>query len=133
MRSVVETYAAIVIILMIFLLGMSFTTINLNITQARKIYNDIKSEIQASNGAIVDDSNYYKFRSFEGDNTTYTLSTTGYQYEFSVTRQSILDSTTIESEDETYIYNDLYKISLKYEYYVPLFGRQIYPMTGFAY
>lgn len=135
MRSVVETYAAIIIILMMFLLGMAFTTINLNVTQARKIYNDIKAEVQASNGAIVPDTDYYYYNSAkisEDNNHIYTLADSGYQYEFSVTRQSIINN-NIESPDETYIYNDLYKISLKYEYYVPLFGKQVYPMTGFAY
>lgn len=133
MKQVIESYSAIFIVLILFLMGMSFTTINMNVTQARKIFNDIRSEVQASNGAIVDSTDRYYYNSTDESNTyVYKLTTTGYQYEYSIVRQSIVGNSA-QSDDETYIYNDLYKISLKYEYYVPLFGRQIYPMTGFAY
>lgn len=133
MKQVVESYASLFIILILFLLGMAFTSINMNVTQARKIFNDIKSEVQASNGSIVPPSGRYYHNSTDDSNTyVYKLSTTGYQYEYSVIRQSVVGN-SIQADDETYIYNDLYKISLKYEYFVPLFGRQIYPMTGYAY
>ena len=133
MKQVIESYSAIFIVLILFLMGMSFTTISMNVTQARKIFNDIRSEVQASNGAIVDNTDRYYYNSTDSSNAyVYKLSTTGYQYEYSIVRQSIVGNSA-QSDDETYIYNDLYKISLKYEYYVPLFGRQIYPMTGFAY
>lgn len=132
MKQVIESYSAIFIILILFLLGTAFTTINMNITQARKIYNDIKSEVQASNGAIVDDTDRFYYNSTDASNAfVYTLTSNGYQYEYSVVRQSLVGNNA-QANDETYIYNDLYKISLKYEYYVPLFGRQVYPMTGFA-
>ena len=133
MKQVIESYAAIFIILILFLMGMAFTNINMNVTQARKIFNDIRAEVQASNGAIVDDTGRYYYNSTDEANAyTYKISTSGYQYEYSIIRQSIVGN-SVQSDDETYIYNDLYKISLKYEYYVPLFGKQVYPMTGFAY
>lgn len=133
MKQVIESYAAIFIILILFLMGMAFTNINMNVTQARKIFNDIRAEVQASNGAIVDDTGRYYYNSTDESNAyTYKISTSGYQYEYSIIRQSIVGN-SVQSDDETYIYNDLYKISLKYEYYVPLFGKQVYPMTGFAY
>lgn len=133
MKQVIESYAAIFIILILFLMGMAFTNINMNVTQARKIFNDIRAEVQASNGSIVDASGRYYYNSTDESNAyTYEISSSGYQYEYSIIRQSIVGN-SIQSNDETYIYNDLYKISLKYEYYVPLFGRQVYPMTGFAY
>ena len=133
MKQVIESYAANFIILILFLMGMAFTSINLNVTQARKIYNDIKAEVQASNGAIVGESGRYYHNSTDESNTyKYRLDTDGYQFEYSVIRQSIVGN-SIQSADETYIYNDMYKISLKYEYFVPLFGRQVYPMTGFAF
>lgn len=132
MKQVIESYSAIFVIMIMFLLGTAFTSINMNVTQARKIYNDIKAEVQASNGSIVNASNRYYYNSTsEGNTYKYTLENNGYQYEYSVVRQSIQND-SIQSADETYIYNDLYKISLKYEYFVPLFGRQVYPMTGFA-
>lgn len=133
MKQVIESYAAIFIILILFLMGMAFTNINMNVTQARKIFNDIRAEVQASNGAVVDDTGRYYYNSTDESNAyTYKISTSGYQYEYSIIRQSIVGN-SVQSDDETYIYNDLYKISLKYEYYVPLFGKQVYPMTGFAY
>lgn len=132
MKQVVESYAALFIVLILFLMGIAFTSINMNVIQARKIFNDIKSEVQASNGSIVDASGRYYYNSADESNAyVYSLSEDGYQFEYSIVRQSIVGN-SIQSDDETYIYNDLYKVSLKYEYYVPLFGKQVYPMTGFA-
>lgn len=132
MKQVIESYAALFIVLILFLMGIAFTSINMNVTQARKIFNDIKAEVQASNGSIVDSSDRYYYNSADSSNVhVYTLEKSGYQFEYSIVRQSIVGN-SIQSDDETYIYNDLYKISLKYEYFVPLFGRQVYPMTGFA-
>lgn len=132
MKQVVENYAGVWVICILFVFAMAFTMINLHVVQARKIFNDIKSEVQASNGAIVDSSDRYYYTSHPDTDPDYTLAKDGFQYEYSVIRQSVTDM-NIQNADETYIYNDLYKISLKYEYNVPLFGRQIYPMTGFAY
>ena len=132
MKQVVDSYAGIWVIMILFLLAMSFTIINMNTIQARKIYNDLKAEVQASNGAIVDDTNRYYFSSSEGSDPLATLEDDGYQYECSIVRQNGL-SDNISVDDETFIYNSLYKVSLKYEYYVPLFGKQVYPLTGYAY
>lgn len=134
MRQVIESYAAILVIMVIFLLGLSFSQINMNVIQARKIFNDVKAEVQASNGAMVPASGRYYFDSTSTPVSTddkRALESDGYQFEYSIIRQSLSDD-TIKDSNETYIYNDLYKISLKYEYTVPIFGRQVYPMTGFA-
>lgn len=150
MRAMIEAYVGVWVILVLFLLGMSFTLINMNVIQARKIFSDVKAEVQASNGQIIAEGaavNGYK----SGDANSIildsalmnkdsqgnaipeiTLKNYGYHYEYKVTRQSVTDRDK-HASDETYIYNDLYKISMKYEYSVPLFGRQVYPMTGFAY
>lgn len=133
MRNVIESYAAVWVILILFMIGLAFTCINLNVTQARKIYNDIKAEVQASNGSVVPkDTNRYYYSSATDTENTYSLPANGYQYEYSVIRKSV-GTDNMRSADETYIYNDLYQISLKYEYYVPLFGKQVYPITGYAY
>ena len=39
----------------------------------------------------------------------------------------------ILAQNETWIYNDIYKISLVYTYSVPLFGTQVYPIEGYTY
>ena len=132
MRNVIESYAGIWVICILFIIGLAFTCINLNVTQARKIYNDVKSEVQASNGAIVPSSGRYYYSSATDTTNKYSLQGNGYQYEYSIIRKSV-GTDNMRSADETYIYNDLYQISLKYEYYVPLFGKQVYPITGYAY
>ena len=49
---------------MLFLvLCIAFTSINLNVVQARKMYNDIKSQVQASNGINIPASGEYTFDS----------------------------------------------------------------------
>jgi hypothetical protein len=106
----------------------------MNVIQARKIYNDIVAETQASNGLILGNSDRFYYSSVEQDDSTKkcTLADNGFQYEYSIIRDSTIDENKMAA-DETYIYNSLYKISLKYEYFVPLFGNQVYPITGFAY
>ena len=133
MRNVVEVYVGIWILMVLFLLGVAFTSVNMNITQARKIYNDIRAEVQASNGYFVpDDSNRFYYSSWDVGNDTATLERDGYQFEYSVIRLSN-DVASERSADDTFIYNNLYKISLRYVYVVPLFGRQVYPLTGYAF
>lgn len=134
MKQVIETYAAVWVIMLLFMLALAFTTINMNVIQARKIYNDIVAETQASNGLNVDNSDrlYYSSTAQTDPLLNCTLASDGFQYEYSVIRQSFVDENKT-ADNETYIYNSLYKVSLKYEYYVPLFGKQVYPITGFAY
>lgn len=136
MKQVIESYVGIWIIMLLFILAMAFTIINLNVIQARKIYSDIKAEVQASNGSIIPEGQnraYVNSRNVVIDGERpYTIENGGYQYEYSIIRESIVDA-GIQATDETFIYNSLYKVSLKYEYYVPLFGKQIYPITGYAY
>lgn len=158
MKQVIEIYVGLWVLLFMFLLAVAFTSINLHITQARKIYNDIRAEVQASNGAILNvpswsaaekqalaDSMGVTFKDKYPDNTPGMVNTKrilaeskaqysdkGYHYSFSVVRQGDMLS-GIGSNDESFIYNDTYKISLLYEYYVPLFGKQVYPLTGYAY
>lgn len=134
MKQVIETYAAVWVIMLLFMLALAFTTINMNVIQARKIYNDIVAETQASNGLNVDGTGrlYYSSTAPSDPNMLCTLANDGFQYEYSVIRQSLVDENKT-ADNETYIYNSLYKVSLKYEYFVPLFGKQVYPITGFAY
>lgn len=53
MKQVVESYVVLWVIMFMFFFAFAFTSINLNVAQARKIVNDIKTEVQASNGALV--------------------------------------------------------------------------------
>lgn len=127
MKQVVEVYVGIWVIVFMFLFAMAFTSINLNVSQARKIMSDIKAEVQASNGTVIPaDQNILIGQSAN------TLQNSGYFFEYQITRQNIA-SNAASLDSETYIYNDIYKIRLEYEYWVPLFGRQLYPIESFAY
>lgn len=126
MRTVVESYVGLWVIMLMLMLGIAFTSINMNVSQARKIASDIKAEVQASNGKIVDSTDI-----LTGGGTA-TLESNGYEYNYEIQRQSLVDLDKKE-DSESYIYNSIYKIKLEYKYAVPLFGTQIYPIVTFAY
>lgn len=126
MKQVVEVYVGIWVIVFMFLFAMAFTSINLNVSQARKVMSDIKAEIQASNGSILGGKGFY-----HGESAN-TLQNSGYYFEYLIQEQDIA-SNADSLASETYIYNKIYKIRLEYEYWVPLFGKQLYPIESFAY
>lgn len=147
MRNVIECYIGIWILLILFMVAIAFTSVNMHVIQARKIFNDLRAEVQASNGSFLTDTNYYYYDSKNGNfyrthdyttggeatgNKQISISTDGYEFEYSVIRLSTEEQAKA-SADNTYMYNNLYKISLRYTYTVPLFGTQVYPMTGYAY
>lgn len=127
MKQVIEAYVGLWIVVFMLMIAISFTSINLHVSQARRIMNSIKSEVQASNGSVVTDESGI----LEGTSIQ-TLKNDGYTFKYTITRQTVVND-AISSEEETYIYNDIYKISLLYEYVVPLFGKQVYPIEMFAY
>lgn len=128
MKSVIESYIGIWLIMLFLMLCIAFTSINMNIGQARTIYNSIRAEVQASNGYIVPtDTNVKSYSSLDGD--VATLQKDGYKFTYTVTRLS-LDSGIDRADDETFEYNDIFQIDLKYEYSVPIFGKQVYPISG---
>lgn len=150
MRQVIESYALILTIALLSVLAIAFTSINLNIVQARRIYNDVRAEIQASNGAIVPtgpnpednvmvNNKYYPHtRTLTGKEMG---SEEGYQFMldhhygfyYKVSRTSMTPADhDILREDETFIYNSIYKIDFVYTYSVPLFGRMVYPIEGYV-
>lgn len=124
MRSVVDAYVGVWIICIVMLLAMGFTMINLHVSNARHIMSDLKAEVQASNGAMVPtNTGIYTQPKQEGY---------GYHYTFQIERQNIL-ATDRDMEGNSYIYNNIYKISLNYVYSVPLFGKQVYPLVSYTY
>lgn len=129
MKQVIEAYVGLWIVMFLLMIAIAFTTINLHVSQARRIANSIKSEVQASNGSIVDSEGSDGILEGTSDKV---INKDGYQFSYIIKRQTVVDD-SVTSEDETYIYNDIYKISLVYEYLVPLFGKQIYPIEMFAY
>jgi len=126
MRTVVESYVGLWVIVFILMLGIAFTSINMNVAQARKIAADIKAEVQASNGQIVDSTDILTGSSGA------TIASNGYEYDYEIQRQTLVDLNKKE-DSESYIYNSIYKIKLEYQYSVPLFGKQVYPIVTFAY
>ena len=99
MRQVIETYALIWFLMIMFLLGTAFTQINMHTSQARKIYNDIRSEVQASNGSIVDTTDrLYKSTSDNG----YSLTSNGFEYEYSPSNAIEAEERLKETKSEIY-------------------------------
>jgi hypothetical protein len=136
-KSLIEAYVGIWIIILLLYLCLAFTSINMNVVQARNILSDIKANVSASNGSIVDtEKNTYTYDSASKD---ITLKNNGYTFTYTVTRLSLyIDSEgnniyNNATEESTFVYNDLYKVELNYEYTVPLFGKQTYPLTALVY
>lgn len=123
MRQVIETYAIVWAVAIIMVLAIAFTSINMHTIQARKIYNDIRAEIQSSNGALVDSSDTLELKKVVRENA--------YWYECKITRQTPVAHNKAD-DAETFIYNSIYRIELIYHYAVPLFGAQTYPLAGYA-
>lgn len=132
MKSIIDSYIGLWLIMMLMILGMAFTSINMNVIQARRIYNNVKTVVQASNGAdITDEGTSYK--SDNGDGTGINMANNGYDYYYTISRKPLSAAEGLQANNETWIYNDIYQIDFTYEYYVPLFGKQIYPISGYTY
>ena len=129
MRQVIESYALILTLVLLSMLAIAFTSINLNVVQARRIYNDVRAEVQASNGAIVPVTGKYTSKP-DYLSTEFTQSH-HYGFTYTITREQITDH-GIANEDETFIYNSIYKINFIYVYSVPIFGAQYYPISGYV-
>ena len=128
MRQIVETYVGMWIVMFVLMLGISFTAINMHTIQARRIYNDIKAEVQASNGALTGQDGKYVYNS---ENHNITLGNCNYAYTYTVSRQNVVNHNDMD-RDETYIYNSIYRVNMVYCYNVPLFGLQVYPISGYT-
>jgi len=154
LKSVIESYIGLWLIMLFLMLCIAFTSINMNVGQARTIYNSVRAEVQASNGAVlldndgngrsdwfpdatVSDTNrdgvpdYFCYNSYEvvgGAN----FDTSGYRYKWEIVALN-LDSGIDRADKETFEYNNIYQVKVTYEYVVPLFGKQIYPINGLAY
>lgn len=129
MRSVIEAYIGIWSVLFLLLIATAFTSINMNVKNAVNMYDDLKEQVEASNGAFINSSDLYSYDS--NSSGLATLDNNGYKYNYSIQRLRVTDENITDS-DETYIYNNIYKITFNYTYVVPLFGRQEYPIVGFT-
>lgn len=135
MKNIIEGYIGIWIVLILLYLCLAFTSINMNVVQARNLLDTYKNEISASNGDIVGSSNKYVF---DSDSKNITLSNNGYEYDVTITRLSLYNDGTHDiyndaTKDSTFVYNNLYKVQLNYTYAVPLFGKQVYPISTLCY
>lgn len=134
MKAMVEVYVGFWLLMLFMVLAMSFTSINLHVNQARRLYNDVKAELQASNGAICTEARKQSDGTYLwsfADNQC-NISDDGFAVAYTVEQQYTTDEDIIDS-DETWIYNNVYKLTVVYVYTVPFFGYQVYPMTGFVY
>lgn len=129
MRQTVEMYIGFFMLLLIMILAMAFTTINIHVSHARTLYNSVKAQVQASNGAMVDSSNEFT-ADFVKNGCTFRDD--GFEVAYIVKRVSN-SSDSAEQYNQTWIYNDIYRVDLFYVYNVPFFGRQVYPISGYVY
>lgn len=135
MKNIIEGYIGIWIVLILLYLCLAFTSINMNVVQARNIIESYKEEVTASNGGIVGDSNQFVY---DSETDGITLNDNGYAFECTITRLSLYNDGTTDvyddaTKDSTFVYNSLYKVQLNYEYTVPLFGKQVYPISTLCY
>lgn len=135
MKNIIEGYIGLWIVLILLYLCLAFTSINMNVVQARNVLQTYKEEVQASNGGIVDSSNKY---TYDSKSNGITLNNNGYHFKCEIKRLSLYNNggTSIYNDatkDSTFVYNNLYKVQLTYEYTVPLFGKQVYPISTLCY
>ena len=118
--------------MLIMMMCIAFTMINMHVIQARRIFNNVKVEVAASNGAFVPARAGGRFtydsNAIEGIN----IRDNGYQFQFYVERKELVDS-NIGDDDQTFIYNSMYEVKMSYAYSVPFFGMQVYSQNGFVY
>lgn len=127
MKNMIEGYVIIIAIWLMVLLSISFTGINLNVTAAKKIHNNVISEIQNTDGAILK-SNKFVYDHITGIYTMkQTAENNAYVYTITVEKEDI--GSEITDNGQTFIYNSIYKVNMTYEYYIPLFGKETY-VTG---
>lgn len=139
MKTIIEIYVGIWVIMLVFMLAISFTSVNAHVSQARRVFNDIKAEVQASNGAVLSTQSGGTQADSAGNEFVWDFETNkctfkedGFEFAYIISRQEYVKN-SITEYDETFIYNDLYKVTLIYVYKVPFFGYQVYPITGFVY
>lgn len=151
MKSVIESYIGIWLITLFVMLCIAFTSINMNVVQARNIFNSLRAEIQSSNGSFVptdtngfiyvSDGNVYDTGKYPTTQYTpsssngskeYTLTNDGYAFMYTIQRQTAVDKDK-QSSDETFRYDSIYELNLRYRYVVPIFGVQEYPLHSLVY
>ena len=130
MKNVIEGYIGIWIFLLLFYLCLAFTSLNMNIVQARNLMSSIKAQVSASDGAIIPEGQTsYTYKSTDHD---ISIAKNGYEFTYTVTRESPVDLTEA-SKNSGFIYNYVYRVSMRYTYHIPLFGKQTYPITVIVY
>lgn len=153
MKSVIESYIGIWLITLFVMLCIAFTSINMNVVQAKNIFNSLKVEIQESNGSFIPtDTNGFLYVSDGADydiskypESKYTVSTStknkvkeftlsedGYAFMYTIERHTPVDADE-QAGNETFKYNSIYERKLRYRYVVPIFGVQEYPLQTYVY
>lgn len=135
MKNIVEAYIGVWVLTILLYLCLAFTSINMNVSQARDIANDIKTQIKASNGSILTENTY----TYKSKDDGITLKNNGYSFDYTITKQSLYTDENGQnvyadiSNDNSFKYNDIYKVELYYRYTVPIFGTQLYPIKTLVY
>lgn len=130
MRNIIEGYVIILLLWLLVLLSVAFTTINMDVTAAKKIHNNIISEIENTDGAILNDNKFV----YDEENNLYIYeskaSNNAYTYTVTVAKEDI--GSEVIQTGQTVIYNTVYKVNMYFDYYVPLFGKQNYTSGRYA-
>lgn len=132
MRQTVEMYIAFLMLILFMTLAMAFTSINLHVSHARSLFNSVKANIQASNGNFADlQSNDIYSVSFKDNG--YKFSEDKFEVAYTVERVYNTSNEVVGDFHETWIYNDVYELNMVYVYNIPIFGLQVYPISGYVY
>lgn len=129
MKNTIELYTSFFMVVLFMLLAMAFISINIHIGHAKTLYNSLKAEVQASNGMYIPEGNELSASFAENG---YTFKDDGFEMAYYITREYD-SSEDITSYNETWLYNDTYKLTMIYVYNIPFFGRQVYPISGYVY
>ena len=135
MKNIVEAYIGVWVLTILLYLCLAFTSINMNVGQARNIVNDIKTQIKASNGNVLEGNTY----TYKSKDDGITLANNGYSFDYTITKQSLYKDENGNnvyadvSNSNSFRYNDVYKLELYYRYTVPIFGTQLYPIKTLIY
>lgn len=160
MKLTLESWLGIMILILMFAIGIGFTSININVVNARKIYSEYIDLIEETDGAVltsqisIGNSDIQKVSgrdawiiayncgddikfNFKNDNS-WEVDTTGnnIRKEQKPVHYYLLVTKTTDTESnrqgQTFIYNNIYKVQMVYVYDTMLFGRQTYKIGGLS-
>ena len=153
MKSLISGYMSLLLLILNYGVSLAFVSINLNVSEAVKLYSEYNNLVQETDGAIITtliterDSNIQEIDSGKSWLITFNCSVSvnneNGQVKYSVVKTDktksnyyyvVINKETDNESDsrfgQTFIYNNVYSINLVYYYTVNLIGEQHYSVGG---